>query len=227
MDEFLSIKEIVTGVIGLLAIYMLFLLFNVIKLRFKKNDSNNNNNNNNNNSNNKTDILVSFSQAALAKSQQNKNSNPFNPNYNPANNATNNAENSDSNAQTNAEDDDKKYAYEPPDPSIAYGDPENKELARKYEEAQFKIDLLTKDVKNLQNDVKILQEALTLLQNDFKQELSRMKIMQNVAPIYGDAMQMASAGYDADNIAERCGIARAEAELVTALAKSKAPANNK
>lgn len=221
MEDLLSIKNIVMGVIGLLAIYMLFLLFNVIKLRFKKNN-NNNNNNNYAYANNNSDALVSFSKNALAKNQQNQNSNPFNPNYN----SENSTENNDKNIISNVEDDDKKYIYEPPEPSISYSNPENKELARKYDESIFKIDLLTKDVKNLQNDVKILQEALTLLQNDFKQELSKMKIMQNVAPIYGDAMQMASAGYDADNIAERCGIARAEAELVTALAQSKNP-NNK
>lgn len=223
MEDLLSIKNIVMGVIGLLAIYMLFLLFNVIKLRFKKNKNNdaNNNTNNNNAGNNNVDSLVSFSKTALAKSQQNQNSNPFNPNHTINDSAGNNAKN----APSNTEEDDKKYAYEPPEPSISYGNPENKELAQKYDEAQFKIELLTKDVKNLQNDVKILQEALTLLQNDFKQELSKMKIMQNVAPIYGDAMQLASAGYDADNIAERCGIARAEAELVTALAKSKTPDN--
>jgi hypothetical protein len=33
-------------------------------------------------------------------------------------------------------------------------------------------------------------------------------------------MQMAISGYDPAMIAERCGIARAEAELVVALAKS-------
>ena len=43
-----------------------------------------------------------------------------------------------------------------------------------------------------------------------------------MSPIYGDAMQLAVAGYDPALIAERCGIARAEAELVVALAKSQA-----
>jgi hypothetical protein len=47
-----------------------------------------------------------------------------------------------------------------------------------------------------------------------------MRASQTVSPIYGDAMQMAAAGYDPAMIAERCGIARAEAELVVALAKS-------
>lgn len=220
MGDFLSIKEIVLGIIGLLAIYMLFLLFNVIKLRIKNKNNTNKNNNTNSNAN-ETDTLVSFSQTAIAKNQQNlANSNPFNPNYNTTKTTVSNDKNSNNNNAENI-DDDKKYAYEPPEPSGIFSSEETKELARKSEESQFKIDLLIKDVKNLQSDVKALQEAMILLQNDFKQELSRMKLMQNMAPIYGDAMQLATAGYDADNIAERCGIARAEAELVSALAKSK------
>jgi hypothetical protein len=52
------------------------------------------------------------------------------------------------------------------------------------------------------------------------QELAHLRAGQTVSPIYGDAMQMAVSGYDPAAIAERCGIARAEAELVVALAKS-------
>ena len=51
-------------------------------------------------------------------------------------------------------------------------------------------------------------------------DLAHMRAGQTVSPIYGDAMQMAVSGYDPAAIAERCGIARAEAELVVALAKS-------
>ena len=50
--------------------------------------------------------------------------------------------------------------------------------------------------------------------------MAHLRATQTVSPIYGDAMQMAAAGYDAAMIAERCGIARAEAELVVALARS-------
>jgi len=39
-------------------------------------------------------------------------------------------------------------------------------------------------------------------------------------------MQMALAGYSAEMIAERCGIARAEAELVVALTQSQAAAQH-
>jgi hypothetical protein len=54
-------------------------------------------------------------------------------------------------------------------------------------------------------------------------EFAHLQAAQAVSPIYGDAMQMAVAGYDPTVIAERCGIARAEAELVVALAKSQEP----
>ena len=58
------------------------------------------------------------------------------------------------------------------------------------------------------------------LREDMRQEVAHMHSAQAISPVYGDAMQMAAAGYDPVMIADRCGIARAEAELVVALAKS-------
>ena len=79
---------------------------------------------------------------------------------------------------------------------------------------------LENEVFQLRDEVDSLRGELAALRVDMLQELGHMRATQSVSPIYGDAMQMAASGYDPAMIAERCGIARAEAELVVALAKS-------
>lgn len=72
----------------------------------------------------------------------------------------------------------------------------------------------------LREEVDSLRGELATLRGELQQESAMVRASQTVSPIYGDAMQMAISGYDPGLIAERCGIARAEAELVVALAKS-------
>lgn len=79
---------------------------------------------------------------------------------------------------------------------------------------------LENEVFQLRDEVDAVRGELAALRSDMLHELAQMRASQTVSPIYGDAMQMAVAGYDPQMIAERCGIARAEAELVVALAKS-------
>lgn len=79
---------------------------------------------------------------------------------------------------------------------------------------------LEQEVAQLRDEVDAVRGELAALREDMLQEIAHMQAAQAVSPIYGDAMQMAAAGYDPVMIAERCGIARAEAELVVALAKS-------
>lgn len=79
---------------------------------------------------------------------------------------------------------------------------------------------LEQEVSQLRDEVDAIRGELAALRQDMRQELAHLQAAQAVSPIYGDAMQMAAAGYDPAVIAERCGIARAEAELVVALAKS-------
>lgn len=79
---------------------------------------------------------------------------------------------------------------------------------------------LEQEVAQLRDEVDAIRGELAALRQDMLQELAHLQAAQAVSPIYGDAMQMAAAGYDPAMIAERCGIARAEAELVVALAKS-------
>ena len=83
-----------------------------------------------------------------------------------------------------------------------------------------RISAMLAEIELLRDEVDILRGELAALRQDMKHELGQMRATQGVAPIYGDAMQLAVAGYDPQAIAERCGIARAEAELVVALAKS-------
>jgi len=79
---------------------------------------------------------------------------------------------------------------------------------------------LEEELAQLRDEVDAIRGELAALREDMRQEVAHMHSAQAVSPIYGDAMQMAAAGYDPTMIADRCGIARAEAELVVALAKS-------
>lgn len=79
---------------------------------------------------------------------------------------------------------------------------------------------LEQEVAQLRDEVDAIRGELAALREDMLQEFAHIEASQSASPLYGDAMQMAAAGYDAAIIAERCGIARAEAELVVALAKS-------
>lgn len=76
------------------------------------------------------------------------------------------------------------------------------------------------ELAQLREEVDAIRGELAALRQDMQQEIAHLHSAQSVSPIYGDAMQMAIAGYDPVMIADRCGIARAEAELVVALAKS-------
>lgn len=79
---------------------------------------------------------------------------------------------------------------------------------------------LAQELAQLRDEVDAIRGELAGLRADMQQEMAHLRAAQTVSPIYGDAMQMALSGYDAGLIAERCGIARGEAELVRALARS-------
>ncbi len=90
---------------------------------------------------------------------------------------------------------------------------------------ESELNRLRGEVTALRGELATLDGGLATLREDFRQGLERVnehvQASQHVAPIYGDAMQMALAGHDAAAIAERCGIARAEAELVVALIRNR------
>lgn len=76
------------------------------------------------------------------------------------------------------------------------------------------------EMMQLRDEVDSLRGELAALREDLRHEIGHLRATQTVSPIYNDAMQMAQLGHDAATIAERCGIARAEAELVLALVRS-------
>lgn len=88
------------------------------------------------------------------------------------------------------------------------------------EEEEVARSSLEQELAQLRDEVDAIRGELAALRGDMHQELASLRASQTVSPIYGDAMQLAVSGYDAAAIAERCGIARAEADLVVALAKS-------
>lgn len=77
------------------------------------------------------------------------------------------------------------------------------------------------EVDALRGALSALREDLAALQEEFQQESLASRTAQNASPLYNDAMQMAILGHDALTISERCGISRAEADLVTALVKNR------
>lgn len=76
-------------------------------------------------------------------------------------------------------------------------------------------------IRQLREDVSSLAGDIATLREEMARRLESVQASHRVAPIYGDAMQLAAAGYDAATIAERCGVARAEAELVVALIRNR------
>jgi len=84
---------------------------------------------------------------------------------------------------------------------------------------------LRSEMETLRGEVSAMSGELTAARSEIRRDIDRVgeqvQATQHVAPIYGDAMQMALAGHDAATIAERCGVARAEAELVVALIRNR------
>jgi multidrug resistance efflux pump len=67
----------------------------------------------------------------------------------------------------------------------------------------------------LEREVRQLRAEVEKLQ----QELKELKAARFVAPQYGEALALAQRGFSAQQIADRMGIALAEAELVLALSR--------
>ncbi len=83
------------------------------------------------------------------------------------------------------------------------------------------LEQLREEMDALRGALAGLREEVAGLREELQQEIHSSRTAQNVSPLYSDAMQMAILGHDALTISERCGIARAEAELVVALVRNK------
>lgn len=86
-----------------------------------------------------------------------------------------------------------------------------------------RVEIIESEVVSLRNQVDALRETVIALSEELRAAsalgASATKSPDPLSPLYGEAMQMAVDGHDAETISARCGIARAEAELVVALAR--------
>ncbi|HEX6736093.1 MAG TPA: hypothetical protein VF096_14895, partial [Azonexus sp.] len=83
---------------------------------------------------------------------------------------------------------------ERPAPSVTVTPPRDERPGRGAEE--FERQRLEQEVFQLRDEVDALRGELAALRQDMQQELAHLQAAQAVSPIYGDAMQMAAAGYD-------------------------------
>lgn len=79
---------------------------------------------------------------------------------------------------------------------------------------------LERELGQLRREVGGLRAEVLVLKEELQREHVQAQVTQNVSPLYSDAMQMAMQGHDALTISQHCGISRAEADLVVALARN-------
>jgi hypothetical protein len=87
-------------------------------------------------------------------------------------------------------------------------------------ELRRKVDVLEQDLAQLRREIGGLRAEVQTLREEQRREIGKVKIAQNASPFYSDAMQLATQGREAADISMLCGISRAEAELVVALARN-------
>lgn len=85
--------------------------------------------------------------------------------------------------------------------------------------AEFSFDALL-EMRQMRTRFDELQRLYDALQQEIatlRGEIAELRAASQVSPIYGEAVTLARRGYDAQVIAEHCGISVAEAELVRSL----------
>jgi hypothetical protein len=88
---------------------------------------------------------------------------------------------------------------------------------------QEKINRLERDLASTREELDALRVAFSEVRDELRTDIDRLKAAQRVSPVYADSMQMAVSGASAEAIAARCGISRAEADLVLVLARGGDP----
>jgi len=94
-----------------------------------------------------------------------------------------------------------------------------------------RIEVLEQEVAQLRREIGGLLAEVQTLRDEQQRELAKVQenvqakvqstvLVQNTSPYYSDAMQLAQQGQDAAGISQLCGISRAEADLVVALARN-------
>lgn len=102
------------------------------------------------------------------------------------------------------------FPWNEPPPEI----PGQREIAR----LEGEVTRLRAEIDELRAE---LRGELDAAREEFRGELMQSRATQSISPVYSEAMQMAMQGHDAQSISEHCGVARAEAELVVALVRSR------
>lgn len=106
------------------------------------------------------------------------------------------------------------YTYEPP------------ELNLQPSHLAARIDSIEQQMVSIRQGLLEIRTNLAHFSESTAQELERLRNMQAVSPMYNEAMRLAGSGYNAQEISQRCGMTLAEAELVSALARSQGDFNN-
>ncbi|HET6720109.1 MAG TPA: DUF2802 domain-containing protein [Rhodocyclaceae bacterium] len=101
------------------------------------------------------------------------------------------------------------------EPKNKYAEPPESTVTRFDQE---KLTRLERELSSTREELDALRTAFAQTRDSLQAEVERLKAGQRVSPAYGDSLQMAMSGSSAEEIAARCGIARAEAELVLSLA---------
>lgn len=91
---------------------------------------------------------------------------------------------------------------------------------------QEKLNRMDRELAATREELDALRSSFAEVRDELRAEVDRLKAAQAVSPLYADSMQMAIAGASAEEIAARCGIARAEAELVLSLARGLGAGHN-
>ena len=104
------------------------------------------------------------------------------------------------------------FHFPPPASAAGMESPEATEVAPAAVQPTF---AETLETTRLEQEVRQLRAEVAAL----REELLDLQAAHRAAPQYADAMALARRGFDARGIADHCGIALGEAELVTALAR--------
>lgn len=100
-----------------------------------------------------------------------------------------------------------------PEPALAQNEPP----ATSADPARIR--MLEQDLAQLRREIGRLRAEIRALREG-RRETDKAQPVRDTSPFYSDAMQLAVQGRDAADISAVCGISRAEAELLVALARN-------
>lgn len=117
---------------------------------------------------------------------------------------------------------DRQPLFVADEPDLAW-----REAPQRFAEEQLRAGLerevaaLRDDLTALREELDGLRDAFSALREDTLKDLAALRAQQGIGAFYREAMSLAESGRSADEIATRCGIARAEADLVLALTQGR------